>query len=77
MDKQKKKKEKKRLYAPPVPPSTPFYKTTTPELSHPCIICNNNTMDMAFQVEMRQSNKSGSVRNDDIINLHLVSGAGP
>ena len=26
---------------------------------------------------MRRSNKCGSVRNDEIINLHLGSGAGP
>ena len=26
---------------------------------------------------MRQSNKRGSVRNDEIINLHLGSGTGP
>ena len=34
-------------------------------------------MDMAFLVQMRQYNKCGSVRNDEIINLHLESGAGP
>ena len=38
-------------------------------------ICNDNTMDMAFLVKLRQSNKCGSVRNDEIINLHLGSGA--
>ena len=32
---------------------------------------------MAFLVKLRQSNKCGSVRNDEIINLHLGSGAGP
>ena len=31
---------------------------------------------MAFLVKLRQSNKCGSVRNDEIINLHLGSGAG-
>ena len=31
---------------------------------------------MAFQVQLRQSKKCGSVRNDEIINLHLGSGAG-
>ena len=41
------------------------------------IIHNNNTMDTEFQVQMRQSNKCGSVRNDEIFNLHLGSGAGP
>ena len=34
-------------------------------------------MDTEFLVQMRQSNKSGSVRNDEISNLHLGSGAGP
>ena len=32
---------------------------------------------MGFQVQMRQSNKFGSVRNDEINNLHLGSGWGP
>ena len=41
------------------------------------IIHNNNTMDTEFLVQMRQSNKCGSVRNDGIFNLHLGSGAGP
>ena len=48
-----------------------------PHLSHPPIIHNNNTMDTEFLVQMRQSNKCGSVRNDEIIDLHLGSGAGP
>ena len=34
-------------------------------------------MDTEFLVQMRQSDKCGSVRNDDIFNLHLGSGAGP
>ena len=34
-------------------------------------------MDTEFLVQMRQSNKCGSVRNDEIFNLHLGSGAGP
>ena len=42
----------------------------------PPIIHNNNTMDTEFLVQMRQSNKRGSVRNE-IFNLHLGSGAGP
>ena len=33
-------------------------------------------MDMAFLVQMRQSNKCGSVRTVEIINLHLESHAG-
>ena len=40
-------------------------------------ICNNNTMGIEFLVQMKQSDKCGSVRNDDIFNLHLGSGAGP
>ena len=48
-----------------------------PHLSHPLIIHNNNTMDTEFLVQMRESNKCGSVRNDEIFNLHLGSGAGP
>ena len=31
---------------------------------------------MAFLVQMRQSNKCGILGNDEIINLHLGSGAG-
>ena len=52
-------------------------------LPHPIInqppptISNKNTMDTEFLVQMRQSDKCGSVRNDDIFNLHLGSGAGP
>ena len=34
-------------------------------------------MDMAFLVKMKQFNKCGSVRNDEIINLHLGSAVGP
>ena len=41
------------------------------------IIYNNNTMDTEFLAQMRQSNKCGSVTNDQIFNLHLGSGAGP
>ena len=41
------------------------------------IICNNNTMDMVFLLQMKQSYKCGSIRNDKIIKLHLGSGAGP
>ena len=33
-------------------------------------------MDIEFLVQMRQSNKYGSVRNDDIFNFHLGSDAG-
>ena len=34
-------------------------------------------MDAEFLLQMKQSNKYGSVRNDEILNLHLGSGAGP
>ena len=61
----------------PCPPHPHPHKSSTPYLSHLPIICNNNTMDMVFPVQMRQSNKCGSVRNDEIINLHLRSGVGP
>ena len=50
----------------------PTYSTPPP----PPSICNDDTMDMAFLVKLAQSNKCGSVRNDEIINLHLGSGAG-
>ena len=33
-------------------------------------------MIMISQAEIRQSNGYGTVRNDDIFNLHLGSGAG-
>ena len=48
-----------------------------PNLAHPPFNCNSNTMDMAYLVKMRQSNKCGSVKNGEIINLHLGFGAGP
>ena len=59
------------------PPPTPCYKSTTPQLTNPPIICNNNTIDIEFLVQMRQSDKCGSVRNDDIFSLNLGSAAGP
>ena len=46
-------------------------------LSHPPTICNNNTMDIQLLVQMRQSDKCVSVRNDDIFNLHLGSSVDP
>ena len=55
----------------PCPPPTSCYKSTTPHLSHPPTVCNNNRMDIEFLVQMRQSDKCGSVRNDDIFNLTL------
>ena len=61
----------------PIPPPKPCYKSTTLHLSHPATICNNNKINIEFLVQMRQSDKCGSVRNNDIFNLHLGSGAGP
>ena len=46
-------------------------------LSHPPIFHTKNTMNIEFLVQMRQSNQCGSVRNDEIFNLHLGSGVGP
>ena len=64
-------------------PPTPYYKSTTPppppHLFHPPIVCNK-IMEMAFLVQMTQSNKCWSVRNGEIINLDFLdlgSGAGP
>ena len=51
----------------PPPTSIPF----------PPIIHNNNTIDTEFLVQMRQSTKCGSVKNDEIFNLYLGSGASP
>ena len=48
-----------------------------PPIPSPTIYNNNNTMDKEFLTQMRQSNKFGSVRNDEIFSLHLRSGAGP
>ena len=63
------------MIPPPAPPTHPHPNINQPP--PPPIICNNNTMGMAFLVQIRQSNKCGSVRNDEIINLHLGSSAGP
>ena len=45
-------------------------------INHPPIIQNNYTMDTEFLVQMRQSNKCGSVRGYEIFNLRLGSGVG-
>ena len=65
-----------RWYSSPVPPPTPWSESTTPHLYHHSwwgIIHDNNTMDTEFLVQMRQSNKCGSVTNDEIFNSHLAS----
>ena len=40
-------------------------KSISPHLSYPPIIYNNNTMYTEFMVQMRPSNKCGSVRKDE------------
>ena len=57
------------------PPPTPWYKTTTP--TYLPIFYNNNTMGIEFLVQMKKSNKCGSVRNGEIFNLHLRSDPSP
>ena len=71
------KKYKLRANTHPLTLPTTWYESTSPHLSQPTIIHNNNTMDTEFLVQIRQSNKCGSVRNDEIFNLHLGSGAVP
>ena len=76
--KTKQTKNKKTLQDythPSLSPLTPCSKSTFPHLSHPPTICNNNTVDIEFLVQMRQSDKCGRARGDDIFNLHLGSGA--
>ena len=78
-ERQKRKPQRKkpmRWYPPPVLRPTPSSQSTTHCLSHAAIIYNN-TMDKEFLVQMKQSNKCGRVRNDEIFNLHLAFGAGP
>ena len=66
-----------REYPPPVPLPIPSYKLTNPHLSHNPIIYNNNTMDIEFMVQIRQSNKCRRVRFGEVFHLHLGSGMGP
>ena len=66
-----------REYPPPVPLPIPSYKLTNPHLSHNPIIYNNNTMDIEFMVQIRQSNKCRRVRFGEVFHLHLGSGVGP
>ena len=70
------KKYKLRDNTHPLSPTHTQDESTTPTYLIPPIIDNNNTMDTEFLVQMRQSNKCGSVRNDEIFNLHLGSGGG-
>ena len=54
----------------------PNFSQPSPNLSHLLLISNNNKLGMTFVVQMRQSDKYGSVLNDEIMNFHLGSGAG-
>ena len=63
--------------SPPPPPTDTLLWINHPHLSHPTIIHNNNTMDTEFLRGMGQSNKCGSVMNDEIFNFHLGSGMDP
>ena len=54
-----------------------FQINHNPCLFHSPISYSNNAMGIEFLVEMRQSNKYGSVKNDEIINLHLGPCVGP
>ena len=82
---QKPKKKNYKMVLTPCPPPPTHTHTLThpninqapPHLFHPPSICNNNTMGMEFLVQIRQCNKCGSARNDEIINLHVGSEAGP
>ena len=79
MKEHKRKAQVKKNYeiipTPCLPPATQYESATLhpPCLSHPHTIHNNNTMDTQFLVQMRQSNKCGSIRNNEIFNLHLGS----
>ena len=52
------------------PQPNPDMKQPPPTYPIP-IIHNNNIMDTEFLVKMRQSDKCGSVRNDEILKCHL------
>ena len=76
---QKAKAHKKNYQIIPIPcPPHPDPNMNQPPPTYPSpIIHNNDTMDTEFLVQMRRSNNCGNVRNDEIFNLHLGSGAGP
>ena len=74
---QMKKKKCYEIIPIPCPPTHTLIWINHSHLSHPPIIHNSNKMDTEFLVQMRQSNKCGNVRNDEIFNLHLRSGVGP
>ena len=47
---QEKNKNYKMTLTPCPPTPTPYYKSVTPHLSYTPIICNKNTLDVAFLV---------------------------
>ena len=68
-----------KWYSTPVPPPPSYFQSVIPlphQLSHLPVICNNNKLGMTFLVQMRQSDKYGSVMNDEIINFPFQCGAG-
>ena len=72
----KKNKQTERWYPPLPSHPLPDINQPPPPFSSP-IIHNDITIDTEFLVQMRQSNKFGSVSNDEIFNLQVRSGAGP
>ena len=64
-----------KIWHPPTCPSN-LVLMNHPQTSQPPIICSNSTMIMRSLAQMKQSIGYGSVRNDDIFNLLLGSGAG-
>ena len=63
----KKKNKQKRDNTCPLSPHPQTEINQPPHLSHPPITHNNNAKDTEFLVQMRQSNKCGSARNDEIL----------
>ena len=61
----------------PLSPNHTILWISHPHLSHLPIIHNNNTLDKNLLIQMRESDKCPSVRNDEILNLHLSSSVGP
>ena len=72
-----KKKTNYELIPTPCRPTHTLTWINYPQPSHSPIIHNKNKMDIEFVVQMRQSNKCGSVGNHAIFNLHFGSGVGP
>ena len=72
-----KKNNNYKIRPTPYPPC-PHPDTNQQLLAYPIqrINYNSNAMDIESLVQMRQSNKCASVRNDVILNLHLGSMTG-